>query len=155
MKLQEYGTSWLIILEGCKYNVDLLFNACFNFGATNSTRLEYSDNDDYAVFWSCEEKMGNFFYQMNLNKLLNMGHEETEELENKAIEIAENQMSDLWENHRESRQLFGQKNLYTPDSYSVGKISAERPDECFLTSVLNHAFANKEGDAKDAETIAD
>ena len=70
---QDYGSSWLLVMRGSKQDINLLFNAIYNFGAVEKSSPEFNDTEDIATVWSNEDKTWNFFYYLHLNRFLNRG----------------------------------------------------------------------------------
>ena len=130
---QNFGSAWLGILRGAKEDIELVFNGLFNFGATNGELHYYDHNETLALFWSSEEDLQRFFYNVRVysGSTRYLGKE-------KNLLAAAERMEQLKENCQESFMNFSQK--FQPDVYSVGTISAERPDNDFKDHVLTHAF---------------
>lgn len=141
--MQDYGSAWLIIMRGTQQEIEWLFNGFFNHGAVDTSEIKWNDLDDTALFWTNKEKMGKFFWNLALHRKLNQGHADNKSTSNAAYLIGESMLKDLYNNHRESRNMYhyGSENYY---QYNIGKISAESPDLDMKDAIINHAYAEKE-----------
>lgn len=61
LTIQNNGSRWLLILRGSRGGIRLNHNGLYNWGATNSSRLRF-DNEETATIWSSEDAMHKFFY---------------------------------------------------------------------------------------------
>lgn len=140
---QDYGTSWLLVLRGKKLDIELLFNALYNFGAVEKSAIEFNETEDEVTVWSNEDKTWNCFYYVFLNRLLNRGHKDCVFTEDVALAQAQEAFTDFLENHRESRTLYRYNKPKFVDTYDFGKLTAERPDADMKDAILSHAFHDK------------
>lgn len=144
LAIQNYGSGCLMVLRGGKNEINLLFNALFNLRAVDNTRLDFNEMEDEATCWTTEKKVEKFFVNFSLHRLLNRGHT----CDGLTRGVAEKQGKDLfqnfYDNHRESRSLYHYGSPANNDFYSLGKITAERPDNDFKDKVLGYAFKDKE-----------
>ena len=142
--MQDYGSGCLMVLRGKKQDINLLFNSLYNFGAVDNIDLKYNETEDEAQCWTNKNKIEKFFTNFCLNRLLNRGHACDQLAEGVAAEQGKEMFQDFFANHREGRSLYHQGSPASNDFYSLGKITAERPDHDFKDKVLSHAFKDKE-----------
>ena len=137
IKVVDFGTSWSIVMRGSKQEIDYIFNAMFNYGATNDAHYNFNNTETEASFFTTKERLTKFFKGFWENRLW---HEN--ELADEAAALAKASVEDLFANHREARQQY-RATTYEDSKYSFGKIKAERPDDSFKDVVA--ANANKIG----------
>lgn len=138
---QNHGSSWLCILRGSTENIDSVFNAVFNFGATNG-EYEFQDHSKtVATFWTDETRLHRFFYNLFFFR----------DLDGRGAELyANTQIATL---RATSHEFFKEYDTQASVHYhSLGKVRAERPDLDFKDSVVQNAFAPK--DEQDDEKTA-
>jgi hypothetical protein len=144
MAMQDYGSGSLMVLRGKKQEINLIFNALFNFGAVDNSELNFNETEDTATCWTNKQKIRKFFTNFCLNRLLNRGHKDDKFTASVAEEEGGKIYQDFYNNHRESRTLYHYGSSASNDFYSLGKMSAERPDNDFKDKVLGFAFKDKE-----------
>lgn len=140
---QDYGSSWLLVMRGSKQDINLLFNAIYNFGAVEKSSPEFNDTEDVATVWSNEDKTWNFFYYLHLNRFLNRGHKDCVFTEDVALADAQKAFDIFVETAREPRMLYKNSKPVFLDNYSVGKIKAENPDADMKDAIISNAFNDK------------
>lgn len=132
-----------MILKGNTEEIDLAFNGLFNLGATNGS-YEFRDHlQTVAVFWSDETSMQRFFFnQCFLPRCTTRKKKEkTDGAYPLATSFSNSQMAQL----RQCHEFFLDfNNRFVPDTYTNGKISAERLDTDMKDAILNHAYADKQ-----------
>lgn len=141
MTYQNFGSAWLCILRGKTEDIELVFNGLYNFGATNGDVQYFDHAKTVATFWSTEEQLQRFFYNVAVfsgvtryrGKVVNQAHA------NERIEY-------IRANCHEPFMDFA--NVFEPDVYGVGSIKAANPDDDFKDKVLGHAFKDKSNDKK-------
>lgn len=142
LSYHNFGSAWLMILKGSTEEIDLAFNGLFNLCATNGS-YEFRDHlKTVAVFWSDESSMERFFFnQFFLPRCTTRKKKEkTDGAYPSAVSFATNQMGQL----RLCHEFFLDfNNRFVPDTYTNGKISAERLDTDMKDAILAHAFTDK------------
>ena len=133
VKVVDFGTSWSIVMRGSKQEIDWLFNAFFNFGATNDAHYNWNDAETEASFFTTKDRMTKFFKGFWENRLW---HEN--KLADEAAALAKASVEDLFTNHRESRQQY-KATTYEGSEYPLGKVSAVNPDDSFKDVVVENA----------------
>ena len=133
VKVVDFGTSWSIVMRGSKQEIDWLFNAFFNFGATNDNHYNFNDAETEASFFTTKDRMTKFFKGFWENRLW---HEN--KLADEAKQLAIASVNDLFANHREARQQY-RATTYEDSEYSFGKIKAANPDDSFKDVVVENA----------------
>jgi hypothetical protein len=138
---QNFGSSWLFILRGSPVSIDLVFNGLYNLGATNGDYQFLDHCQTVAQFWGSQKSLLHFFFnQYYLPKT--SGDEGNEEsIKTAATLYAQKKVQELRENGHENLLNYGSQ--FSPETHTVGKIRAERPDVDFKGAVLAHAFTNK------------
>lgn len=111
--IQNHGSRWVIILRGKGENLRNTFNGLYNWGATNSTKLAFTDHTKQtAFFWSNEDRMHRFFYNQYLGEDAKGGNE-----------FADRKLKEIKETHE---QFFKFDNVQFADAfvdgYEVGTI---------------------------------
>lgn len=141
LTFQNYGTAWFLVIRGSETDIEETFNALINFGGvshrgTLNVALEYqNESHTLATCWSSEKKMRQFFaFQYWLRHSLPPNHKMTEAFVNKEIETLKQEINQV---------VFRSKSQINNDFYSIGKSTAERPDEDFKDAVLQHALKDK------------
>ncbi len=132
--MQDFGTSWSIIMRGPKQEIAWVHNAMFNWGATNDGHFNWNIAETEASFFTTKDRMTKFFKGFWENRLW---HEN--KLADEAAALAKASVEDLFVNHRESRHQY-KASTYEDNAYRVGKITAERPDSSFKDAVIESAF---------------
>ena len=137
MTYQNFGSMWLCILRGRTEDIELVGNGLFNFMATNGEISFIDGSKTMATFWTKEEKLQRFFYNVSVfsGNTRWRGKRVNNDEANKRIAY-------LHANAHENFMNFDEVH-FAPDTYSVGKISAERPDNDFKDRVLVHAHSDK------------
>lgn len=149
IKVVDFGTSWSIVMRGSKQEIDYIFNAMFNYGATNNAHYNFNDAETEASFFTTKDRMTKFFKGFWENRLW---HEN--KLADEAAALAQASVEDLFVNHREPRQQYRQT-TYEDNAYRVGKITAERPDSSFKDAVIESAFKQLPSVSDKNDPIAD
>jgi hypothetical protein len=154
MSYQNFGSSWLIVLRGATEQIESAFNGLFNFCATNG-QLTYQDHlQTVATFWSSEEAMDNFFFQKCLNQrvLSSVDKGVRGGSAGPADAYAIAQLATL-KTTSENFMDFT-RDAYMPETYGLGKITAENPDNDMKDAILSHAMKDKSSDVKNDLTEA-
>ena len=138
MNYQNFGVeTWLAILRGSPEQIELAFNAMYNWGATNGEMQYFDHSQTVAIFWTSEEKLLRCFYnQFRFSP--HTAHYGKNHNAQAAIDVVQK----LREVGHEPFMNFA--NVFDTDDYSTGTISAERPDNDFKDNVLAHAFHDGE-----------
>lgn len=128
---QNLGSNWLMVMRGNEENILLVFNGLWNYGAT-SGELEFTDHvKTTATFWSNEEKMTRFFYNL---------HESRHGVKSLAKDFAAKQIAAL---KLENIQFMERVKVYAPDAFVTGKTRAERPDHDMKDALLFNAMKDR------------
>jgi len=135
MSYQNFGSAWCCILRGSTENINLVFNAFYNWGATNGDIQFYDHVQTVAVFWTDEQSLARCFYRMRINspkyrhlgKQANWAH----------VHACMNELR----NHHEPFLNFA--DMYVADTYHVGTITAERPDNDMKDAIIANAHKDK------------
>lgn len=142
---QNCGSSWLLILCGSEEQIELTYNGLYNLGATNARRfatypctkegLEYVNSEKTcALMWTKPEYMYRFFF--NRHSLATGASDEQSKV------IASMRMEEF----RQVSEQFHDFNKKGPDVvYSIGKSSAERPDDNYKENAIFY-FQKKSGE---------
>ena len=133
VKMQDYGTSWSIVMRGSKQEIEWLFNAFFNFGATNDPHYNWNDAETEASFFTTKARLTRFFENLWINRLW---HEN--KVADEAKSLAVKSVEDMFNLHREPRQQY-KATTYEGDEYSFGKTKAENPDDSFKDAIVTNA----------------
>lgn len=139
--VQDFGNSWLIVMQGPRNEVELLFNGFFNFGATDDPNYIWDDVSELGgTFFTTKERMTKFFEGYLENRYCNAGKSQEE-----SIALAQKEapalVEDLFLNHRQSRAP--QQKAFDDGVYNFGTTNAEKPDDSFIDAVI--ANLNKIG----------
>lgn len=133
MTYQNFGSAWLCVLRGKTEDIELVFNGLFNFGATNGDIQYFDHSKTVATFWSTEESLQRFFYNVSVFSGVTR-------YRGKAVNQAEaNKKIEYIRDHCHE-PFMDFDNVFAPDVYGVGSIKAENPDNDFKDKVLGHAF---------------
>lgn len=138
MNYQNFGVeTWLIILRGSTEEIELAFNAMYNWGATNGEMQYFDHSQTVAIFWTSERKLLRCFYNQ-----YRFSPHTAYRGKHRNAQAAIDTVQKLREVGHEPFMNFA--NLVDTEDYSTGTISAERPDHDFKDNVLAHAFHDGE-----------
>lgn len=139
---QNCGSVWLVVLEGSHDNIELVFNGLWNLGAINVSversdgsiynGLEYTDHTKTkAYFWSSPKRMYSFFFNWHLLKC------QQESCAKYAHVVAAQRIEEF---KRDTINFFNYDRVCSVNTFQVGTISAERPDDNYRDSALTHSL---------------
>jgi hypothetical protein len=142
LRFQNCGSWWLMILEGAEADIELCFNGLWNHGAIDVSveradgstynGLDYTDNTrTKAKFWSTPEKMRKFFFNSHLLAC------QQESCAPYAHVVANMRIEEL------KRDMITFVDFTRPqfvNSFDVGTVRAERPDDNYREAALTHSF---------------
>ena len=143
---QNYGSSILIFIQGVtQEDAHGKYLSLWNWNATSSDENYVADN--VIAVWSTIEKLMEYFYSIRLMQLSNADDAKP------AMSKDERKLNGM-KRDKEARLLaaadfaeVATESYRSVNSnyveYSMGTITAEKPDDDFKDCVLNHAFAPK------------
>lgn len=141
---QNFGTSFVAILRGKTEDIETAFNGLFNFGATNARApIYYNHTKTTAIVWTSREQLRKFFF--NRRFIPNMplwGDIKLSHLR-PFMKEARAKLKELAENHEFFLRF---ADNYMPEPHSVGKLTAERPDNDMKDTILSHAYRDRTGE---------
>lgn len=149
LSYQNFGSAWLCVLRGKTEDIELVFNGLFNWGATNGECYFVDHSQTVATFWSSEEQLTRFFY--NIYSVSSS----TRYKGRKANLLASsNKIAALKESCHEIFLRFddGVPEIFA-EGHSLGHLTAEKPDDDFRDAAWRHV-AQKENDG-DVEKAID
>lgn len=139
--MQDFGTSWFILMEGLQKDVDLMFNAAFNFGATSEKQYAWDDITEIGgTFYSTEARMKKFFEGYLENFYYNAGCSQEDATAFAKLD-APDLVEHLYQDHRQSRKQYkSSSNEIFDEAWKSGNPKAEKPDVDFKDSVIEYGY---------------
>lgn len=140
---QNFGSAWLCILRGKTEDIHQVFNAFWNFGATNGEYQFFDHAQTVATFWSDADSLAQCFYRM-----IQFSAKHQSDGRKANLQLAQACMNTLRGNCHEAFLDFDSM-IFMGEVYATGTISAERPDDSFKDAVIIQGHKDKESDKKD------
>ena len=135
--IQDCGKSWLIVMEGAQPDCELMFNAFYNFGATNEHSFTWDDVRELGgSFYSNPAHMVKFFEGFLENRYYNVCKDQ-EQAEAWAKLDAPDFVEHLYHT-RQSRPVQIRTTKYS-GVYQFGNNKCESPDDSFVDAVVRDA----------------
>jgi hypothetical protein len=137
LRYQNFGSTWVGILRGRTEQIEQAFLSLWNLRATSGELEFYNHSQTVGVFWTDEKSMRRYFFNREYLKCraqergfirwcLAQAHVKLDELRGAA---------------HESFMDFSEH--FETDDFSVGKVTAEKPDADMKDQILAHAFSDK------------
>jgi hypothetical protein len=141
LSIQNFGKSWLAILEGSEQDIETLFRGLYNFGGVGPTAaLSYINGcRTTATVWTSQKRILNFFYTRFILRFM---HGDTSRAKGKKGGISDEAKA-YAEKEVEKLMATSQVTWYYNESaisfnhlYEMGNsIVAEKPDNNFTESM--------------------
>jgi len=140
LSYQNFGSTWLGVLEGSTVNIQDVFNGIWNLRGTSGELEFFNSLETIGTFWTSRNAMRRFFFNRFYIPRAGTGSRQGS-LIRQAMRYALAKLETLRQDNQTSLLNFeGQINAET---YSVGKIKAEQPDADAKDKILEYAFADK------------
>lgn len=152
---QSFGSLWLVVLRGTEEAINSVFNGVYNWGGCNGELDWHNQERNIATFWTTPQRLVWCFAHMSVMRLAdsNIGKGKKygawplacEEANLKLESLAQCQETFLTFDTAEASHV-----------YTLGSISAERPDEDWRDAIVFNAFKDRsERKSVDLEAITD
>lgn len=151
---QNFGSAWLGILRGPTEQIEQVFNGLFNLRATNGEMNYFDHCKTVATFWTSKPALIRFFRNQYLlvREPDNYKDEISANLMNEARLYVLIQMSELADGGHEALMDFSDT-FFETSEYSMGKVSAERPDCDMKDAIISYAYRDRTNEKNNQEII--
>ena len=139
MTYQNCGSNWIIFLEGDnQLEITQQYYSLWNWNAT-SGELDWM-KENLAKIWTTKARLLRYFQNVFLNELIDTRVSEFKGKKGGAWDVAKGMAEEKLKGlERVTEPLVFARSL---EPYSIGKISAENPDESLQDFFLRRAFEN-------------
>ena len=139
MTYQNCGSNWVVFIKGdTQIEIEQQYYSLWNWNAT-SGELDWLQ-DDLAKIWTSKARLLRYFQNICLNELIDTRASEFEGVKGGALSKAKEMAKERFDTLEKTDDsiVFGRE--YEP--FTMGKISAEKPDEDLKDYFLRRAFEN-------------